>query len=300
MSVHHRELLRYEYKRFFTWKLWIWIGICFLINIAFFVCKYRESEQDWLYQEVVEQYRGISTKEKISDIYEKTNYYSEVLGNHAAVSEEYARGKISDEKFQQFISDYKYAQHSINGWLKVQENACRFEEQGEKTYFLYDVAWEKLFSRDAEWIFVFLMLSLFVPYFYLDQDSDIHTIGESYFRYRKVKRCRLYFAMAIVTILKVLWILSEWIVILSVSSLPDAGAAVCSIAVCREVRATISLVEFYWFRNLLILIKSVLDLFFLCFLSNKMKNKMQTTVILLIYLLVTNFWCIELLKWGLK
>lgn len=296
MSVRCREMFRYEYKRLFSRKLWLWIGICFLLNLAGLICKYRENEDDFLYREIVEQYRGVSTEEKISDIYEKTAHYILVLENHAAVAEEYARGNVSDKEFQQFIADYKYAERSIDSWVKVQEKAGRFAEQGKTTYFFYDTAWEKLFENNADWIFLFLLMTLLVPYFYLDRDSDLYGIAKSYANYQRMEQYRLYGAVAVVLFFRITGILSELLVILSVSSLPDALSTVCSLEKCRNVGASVTLLQFYIVRNLLLLLKSVVDVFLLKFMSEKIRNKMQTTIILLIYLAVTNFYCIELLK----
>lgn len=296
MSAHHKEIIKYEYKRFFSWRLWIWIGACCVLNMLLWGFKYNESEQELIFKEIVEQYRGISTKEKICDIYEKTEYFSWVLDQHLVVAEDYARGDISDEEFQHFMDDYKYARKTINGWLKLYENANRFEKQANTTYFFYDVAWEKLFRNDMGCIFIFLSITLWIPYFYLDRDSALRPIEESYFNYKKIKRYRLCYAMLLGVVLQMVWTILELGIVLSMSTIPDASATVCSISVCKEVSGTISIIQFYVLKNLAFLLKRIIDVGFVYFISEKFKSKMQTTVFTLVYLAITNLGYVEILK----
>lgn len=296
MSIQCKEIRQYEYKRFFSKGLWCWIAICCVITIALLGYRYKENEQDTVYKEIVEQYHGIVTQEKINDIYEKTMYYSQVLNNHVLITEDYARGNISDEEFQQFMNDYKYAKRTIEGWKKICLKAEQFENQTCKTYFFYDVAWEKLFQNDIQIVSIFLISSVFIPYFYYDKESNMCCIAESYSNYQEIKKYRLHIAITWILILQILWMLVEAFMVCCMSSIPDATATVCSLETCKEVSESFSLMKFYILKNLTLLVKRVIDIFLLCFASEKLENKMQTTIIGLVYLVITNWYYIELVK----
>lgn len=257
---------------------------------------YKDSEQNLLYQDVVKLYEGNSNSEIIEDIYLKTEYYVQILNEHAMISEKYARNEISDAEYEQVISDYKYAKVYINGWEKLWENAKRYEQQKKLAYFFYEVSWEKLFHNDIQWIFTFLMVILLLPYFYMDRITKFCVIGESCYNYKKQEKCRLYFAIFIMLILQILWIAVELLTVLSQSSIPYPNAAACSLKIFAEIRPTISLAQIYILQNLLLLLKRCLDvvLIFLC--AKKLKSQMVTTVFSLIYLLSTNYFYIEALK----
>ena len=68
MKVKTNKLLQLEYKRFFTNKLWICIAIFLLVNSIIWGYKYKEREEDIIYNEMVEEYRGKATAEKIQQI----------------------------------------------------------------------------------------------------------------------------------------------------------------------------------------------------------------------------------------
>lgn len=296
MSTCYKQRLFYECKRFFTKWVWIWITICFLLNIVIEIHTYQESEQDIIYKEVVNQYVGISEQEKIIEIYDRTEYYSQVLDDHAEISEKYAKNEVSDEDYAQFIADYKYAKNHLDAWIKLQENAHRYEQQEHVSHFLYDVSWTKLFENKIQWLFTFLMIMLLMPYFFLDKDSNFDRIGESYYRYKKQERYRFCLAATLITLLQVLWNISELLVLLSQSSLPNPTAPACSLEIMEQVNPEVSLLIFYVIWNMAFLVKRLWDVVITFFVALKCKNQMVTTVIMLVYLLVTNFYFSEFLK----
>lgn len=299
MSTCYKQRLFYECKRLFPKWAWVWITICFVINIVIGIHTYQESEQDITYKEVVNQYVGISKQEKISEIYSRAEYYSQILDDHAAISEKYAKNEISDEDYAQFIADYKYAKNHLDAWLRLQENALRYEKQESTTHFLYDVSWTKLFENKIQWVFSFLMIMLLIPYFFLDRESSFYVMGESYYRYKKQERYRLYLAVAVIMLIQVLWDTSELLVLLSLSSLPNPTAPACSLEIMEQVNPKVSLLVFYVIQNITFLVKRILDVVITFFVALKCKNQMVTTVIMLVYLLVTNFYFTEFLKWIL-
>lgn len=296
MSICYKEIRQYEYKRFFSKGVWCWIAICCVITTVLLGYRYKENEQDLVYKEVVEQYHGIATQEKIRDIYEKTMYYSQVLNDHVLVTENYARGNMSDEEFQQFMDDYKYAKRTIEGWEKLCLKAEQFENQTCRTYFFYDVAWEKLFQNDIQIVLIFLISSLFIPYFYYDKESNVCCIAESFFNYQEIKKYRLRMAIVWILMLQILWMLVEICMVCYMSSIPDATATVCSIATCKDVAESFSVMKFYILKNLTLFIKRVIDILLLYFVAEKIESKMQTTIIGFAYLAITNWYYMELLK----
>lgn len=291
---------KYEYKRLFSPKLWCWIAICCLVNIVLWGFKYKETEQDTIYREVVNEYTGIATKEKIKEIFEKTEYYSQVLEQHVFITEEYAKGNISEEEFQHFMDDYKYAKKYINGWLRLQENAARFEVQDKDTWFFYDVGWNRLFENDVQIIFVFLFITLLIPYFYQDKDSNLCFIYESYFDYAKIKKLRVYYAIILFAVLQVIWIVVEIVTVLFMTSIPDMASSVCSLEIYAGVKDSISVIHFYTFKAVLLFLKRVVDVLFTYLMAEKLKSKMMATIIILIYLMITNLYYVEVLKILLK
>lgn len=299
MEIEPKEIFKYEYKRCFFRKMQLWMVFCFLISGALFWFEYRESNQDVLYKDIVEPYRGLATQEKIDEIKEKTAYYQQVLAIHQETSDLYARDKISDEEFDAFIKDYRHAKKYVDSWLKLCDNALRFEAQESQTYFFYDVAWGKLFANKIGWPFLFLFITLLVPYFYLDIDSKQQEIIQSYCGYPKLRQYRLRFAAISVVLLQILWAATELTVILLVSSLPDKGMSACSLSVCSQISSSVSLLQFFVLKNLLLLLKRAVDSGVLYCLSGRIKNKMVATVLLLIYLLITDMYYLELLRWVL-
>lgn len=300
METCYKQRLLYECKRFFKKWVWLWIAICFILNIVIGIYTYQESEQDTIYKELVNQYQGSAEQKKISEIYDRAEYYSKVLDQHAQISEKYAKNKVSDEDYAQFIADYKYAKSHMDAWLRLQENAYRYEKQESVPHFLYDVSWTKLFENKIQWVFTLLMLTLLVPYFFLDRDSNFYQIGESYYGYKKQETCRLCLALTVILLLQVLWDISELLVLLSQSSLPNSNAPACSLEILRQVSPEVSLGVFYGIRNITLLIKRICDVMILFFLTSKCKNQMVTTVMILVYLLATNFYFMEFLKWILS
>lgn len=300
MSAQYKLVCKYEYKRMFSRKIWCWIVICFLVNIVLWGFKYKETEQDAIYREIVNEYTGIATKEKIDEIYQKTEYYAKVLEQHVFIAEEYAKGNVSEEEFQHFMNDYKYAKKYINGWLKLQDNAARFEIQNKNTWFFYDVGWNKLFENDVQIIFVFLFITLLIPYFYQDKDSNLCLVYESYFDYAKIKKLRVYYTIMLFGVLQVIWIVAEIGTVLFMTSIPDMASSVCSLEICTGVKDAISVIHFYAFRNLLLLLKRIIDVLFVYLMAEKLKSKMMTTIIILIYLMITNLYYVEVLKTLLK
>ncbi len=68
MKIKTNNLLQLEYKRFFTNKLWICIAIFLLVNSIIWGYKYKEHEEDIIYNEMVEEYRGKATAKKINKL----------------------------------------------------------------------------------------------------------------------------------------------------------------------------------------------------------------------------------------
>lgn len=292
-----RKLIcKYENKRMFSRKTWCWIVICCLMNTILWTFKYKETEQDIIYREVVSQYTGIATKEKIEEIYEKTEYYLQCLEQHVYITEEYAKGDVSEEEFRHFMEDYKYAKKYINGWLRLQEKATGFEIQDEETYFFYDAGWSRLLKNDVQIVFVFLFITLLIPYFCQDKDSKLSSIYESYLDYVRIKKIRVYYAIILFGVLQVIWIIVEIITVLIMTSIPNITSPVCSLEICNGVKETISLIHFYVFKCLLSLMKCGVDVWVTHLMSEKLKSKMLTTIIILIYLLTTNLYYVEVLK----
>ena len=299
MQMNHREIFKYEYKRCFFWKMQLWVLLCFCISAAFFWYEYRESEEDVLYKDIVGLYQGASSQQKIDEIKEKTAHYAQALIDHDAIANLYARNGMSDEEFEQFMEDYRHAKKYMNSWERLESNALRFEEQSSSTYFFYDTAWNKLFSNQIGVPFLLLLIPLLIPYFYLDADSGFESMGESYCNYRQIKKYRLRFALIFLLLLQVIWMAKEFVVILFTSSLPHADMSACSLSVCSEISGSVSLLLFYILRNIILLLKRILDTFLIYFLADRIKGKMQTTVIILIYLLATDWYYLELLRWLL-
>lgn len=296
MKVKTNKLLQLEYKRFFTNKLWICIAIFLLVNSTIWGYKYKEHEEDTIYNEMVEEYRGKATPEKIKQITERTEYYKQVINIYLEVTDDYARGKISDEQFENYIEDYKYAKYHIKALERLSTHAKRFSKVNSETYFFYDVSWIKLFQNHIEWPFIFLVVILFVPYFYLDYDSGIYNVNASYYRYRSVLHFRLKFSVFILMFLQTVWFLTEIGIILSLSSLPDFASSACSLQNFTEVSPAVSLLLLYIEKIALIFISDVLAIFILYFLSMKIRNKIQAAIIMIIYLPAAQYLCMELLR----
>lgn len=299
MPMAPKEIFKYEYKRCFFRKMRLWMVLCFLISCVFFWFEYREGEADILYKDIVGQYRGVATQEKIEEIQEKTAHYQQVLAREAEVLDDYARDKISDGEFNVFIEDCRHAKKYMNSWLRLQENALRFENQEGETYFFYDTAWGKLFANKIGWPFLFLFITLLVPYFYLDIDSGQQEIIQSYCGYPQLRGYRLRFAAVSIVLLQMLWAALELFVVLLASSLPDRGMSACSLAVCQNIGDSVSLLQFFVLKNLMLLLKRGVDVCVLHFLSGRVKNKMAATALLLIWLLITDMYYLELLRWAL-
>ena len=299
MQMNHREIFKYEYKRCFFRKMQLWMVICFCISAAFFWYEYRESAEDVLYKDIVGLYQGASSQQIIDEIKEKTAHCAQALIDHDAIADLYARNGMSDEEFELFMEDYRHAKKYMNSWKRLEENALRFEEQSSLTYFFYDTAWNKLFSNQIGVPFLLLLISLLIPYFYLDADSGFEPMGQSYCNYRQIKKYRLRFALVSLLLLQTIWMAEEFVVILLTSSLPHADMSACSLSVCSEISSSISLLFFYILRNFILLLKRILDTILIYFLADRIKGKMQTTVILLIYLLVTDWYYLELVRWLL-
>lgn len=299
MRVEANKTLTYEYKRLCSGKTWILIALCLIANILFWNIIYKDSEENYLYQEVVESYEGEANSETIEEIYDKMEYYTRVLNEHAVISEKYAKDEISDAEYERMISDYKYAKVYINGWEKLWENAKRYEQQKSGAYFFYEVSWERLVDNKVQWIFTCLLVILLIPYFYLDKSTKFWTIGESYYKYEKQERIRLYFVIFVVLILQTIWIEGELLTVMFQSSLPLPKAAACSLEAFAEVKPTISLVQVYIVQNLLLLLKRCLDVALLSECAKRSKSQMVATVIALIYLLSTNYYYVEILKYIL-
>lgn len=299
MPMEPKAIFKYEYKRCFSWKMQLWLLLCFLIGVALFWFEYRENQEDILYKDIVEQYQGSVTREKIDEVKEKTAHYQQVLAREMEVLDDYARDKISDEEFHVFIEDCRHAKKYRNSWLRLQENVLRFEVQDKETYFFYDTAWGKLFVNKIDWPFLLLFSSLLVPYFYLDLDSGQQEIIQSYCGYPQLRRYRLRFAAVSVVLLQILWEAAELVVALFASSLPEGGMSACSLAVCQEIGDSVSLFQFLALKNITLLLKRGVDVGVLYLLSGKIKNKMVVTVLLLIYLLVTDRYYLEVLRWVL-
>lgn len=255
MQMEPKEIFKYEYKRCFFKKMQLWMLFCFLIGIALFWFEYRESQEDILYKDIVGQYQGPVTQEKMEEIKEKTAHYEQVLAREAEVLDDYARNKISDEEFNVFIEDCRHAKKYRNSWLRLQENVLRFEVQDKETYFFYDTAWGKLFANKIGWPFLFLFISLLVPYFYLDLDSKQQEIIQSYCGYPQLRRYRLGFAAVSIVLLQILWAAAELAVVLFVSSLPGKEMTVCSLAVCQKTVDSVSLLQFFVLKTMILLLK---------------------------------------------
>ena len=288
MKQEYKQLLRYEYKRLFPVSAWICIV---LFTAAFFLLSwktYGETEEDRCYREVVQEYRGIATSEKIEEIIERAEHYQTVLDTHYQTAEEYARGKVSDDEFQEFMDDYYYAKEYISGWSKLKERALRYQEQEQKTYFLYDTTWEKLFENKVDILFVFLMILCFIPYFYKDVDVRWKSIGESYKGYRELKKQRLFLAIFLVLVMQALWCMGELGILLITDAIPDSHASMCSLLAGAGMRESVSLREVYIIRTVLLLAKRVLDLCVLNFMAEHGENKMMGAAVIVVYLLVTD------------
>lgn len=288
MKQEYKQLLRYEYKRLFPVPTWICI---ILFTAAFFLLSwktYGETEEDRCYRDVVQEYRGIATSEKIKEIIKRAEHYQTVLDTHYQTAEDYARGKVSDEEFQAFMDDYYYAKEYISGWSKLKEHALRYQGQEQKTYFLYDTAWEKLFENKVDILFVFLMILCFIPYFYKDVDVRWKSIGESYKGYQELKKRRLFFAIFLVLVMQAVWCMGELGILLITDAIPDSHASMCSLLEGAGMRESVSLLGFYIIRTVLLLIKRIVDLLVLKFLSDHGDNKMLAAAVLLVYLLITD------------
>ncbi|MGN0249879.1 MAG: hypothetical protein ACI4EH_00735 [Oliverpabstia sp.] len=288
MKQEYKQLLRYEYKRLFPVSTWICI---IMFTAAFFLLSwktYEETEEDRCYREVVQEYRGIATSEKIEEIIERAEHYQTVLDTHYQTAEDYAKGKVSDEEFQDFMDDYYYAKEYISGWSKLKEHALRYQGQEQKTYFLYDTAWEKLFENKVDILFVFLMILCFIPYFYKDVDVRWKSIGESYKGYQELKKRRLFFAIFLVLVMQAVWCMGELGILLITDAIPDSHASMCSLLAGTGMREGVSLLGFYIIRTVLLLIKRIVDLLVLEFLSDHGDNKMLAAAVLLVCLLITD------------
>ena len=82
----------------------------------------------------------------------------------------------------------------------------------------------------------------------------------------------------------------------NVYGIPNITSPVCSLEICNGVKETISLVHFYVLKCLLGLMKCGVDVWFTYLMAEKLKSKMLTTIIILIYLLATNLYYVEVLK----
>lgn len=296
MQDRQGALFRYERKRFFSIKFFIWFGLCFLVSLVLFWTEYREKEKDLLYKEIVERYQGVESPEKIDEIKEKTLYYQQSLADYRENAELYSRDQMSDEDFELFLEDYRHAKKYISGWERLHVKAIQFENCSSTEYFFYDKAWEQLFKNKISIPFILLFITLLVPYFYLDSDANLEAIGNSYCHYQKLKKNRFGLALIFVLAFQILWIIGELLIIVCTSSLPFGGASVCSLSVCDKVSDSVSLIQFYILRNILLLLKRCVDTTLLYMLADKIRHKMQTMVILILYLLATDLFYLELLK----
>lgn len=287
------KTLFFEYKRLFSNRIWVVIALCFAISLVFWSYRYKDLEEDLIYKEVVEQYRGNATDEKREDISYKMEYYTRIINEHFTISEKYAKDEISTAEYKEIIADYNYAKANWKGWEKLWENTNRYTQQKNSADYLYEVSWEKLLDNDLQWAFTFLMIILLIPYFYLDRETGFYAMGESFWKYKYQKKNRLCFALVIILLLQVLWIASEHAVVIFQSSIPDPNAAACSLKMLTQIKSGISLGQVYLVKNLLLLLKRCLDVVLLFFAAEKVRGKMLTTVIGLLYLLATNYYYMD-------
>lgn len=288
MKQKYKLFWYFEWKRLFPVSAWVCI---FLLSLAFYFLSwknYKATEEELCYREVVQEYRGIVTPEKIAEIMERADYYQMVLDTHYQTAEDYARGRVSDEEFKKFMEDYYYAKEYISGWDKLKEHALRYQEQKQKTYFLYDIAWEKLFKNKLNILFIFLMILCFVPYFYKDMDVNWKSISETYIGYKKIKRKRLLLAIFLVLILQILWIAGEAGILLAVDGIPDSFASACSLLAGESMGENLSLQGLYILKIAVTLAKRVVDILFLKLFSDRVDNKMLAAAIWLVYLMVSD------------
>lgn len=284
MKQEYKLFWYYEWKRLFSVSTWVCILLLSAVFFFFSWKSYEETEEARCYREVVQEYRGVVTVEKIEEIVEKAEHYQMVLDTHYQTAEDYARGKVSDEEFEKFMGDYYYAKEHITGWNRLKEHALRYQEQGQKTYFLYDIVWEKFFQNKLNMLFVFLMILCFVSYFYKDVDVGWKSIGETYSNYGKVKRWRLFFAILVTIVLQIIWMAGELGVLFAVQGIPDSYASACSIMAGAGMSDTISLQELYIVKTIVTLVKRVVDIFLLKLLADRVDNKMLTAAVWLVYL----------------
>lgn len=296
MKARKKTLCGLECKRIFSIKVILWMVVCLGVNLFLWMTTYRETKQDQIYYEVLEIYRGKSNAEKCGEIFERTAYYKRILDEHALNSDAYAKNKIGEDEYQILLQDYKFGKRTISGWERLQANAERFENMTEETYFLYDVAWEKVFQKDAEWVFNLLLITLLIPFFYMDRDAEYHSILQSFCHYKRLKQYRLFLAIATVLLLQLIWMITEGLVSLSMTDFPDSGATLRSLPSFAETQTSFTLSQFLMIMIGLKLLKRVLDVYILSLLSHKIQSKIQTTVLAVCYLLASDWYITTLFK----
>ena len=287
MKYLYRAAFSLEVKRIFTKKMFILIVSCFILSIVMWIIEYRESEKDFLYREVVQQYVGISNQEKINDIKNKVTYYSKILDEHTLIAEQYAKGEIREEEFQKFITDYKDAKIYLKSYQMIRENAIRFEKQKKTSYFLYDIKWKKIFENDVQWIFIFMMLSLTIPYLYMDRETKYYSMGKTYSKYSKIEWYRVLFVSCIITALQIVWLGTELCIIILRGSISNIDFTACSLEKFKELPENITLGTCLLMREIFMILKRSMDVFAVYFLSRKV-NYITTAIVMLVYLLISD------------
>ena len=295
MEVKRKDLLQYENKRFFSKKLWVCIIIFFVINSIFLGYRYKETKDDIIYKEIVNEYKGESTTEKNQQIIDNAIYYNNIIESYLEVTDEYARGKINDDVFEKYISDYNYAKHHINALERLSDHAKTFLKSDSKTFYFYDVAWDKLLDKHIDWSFLFMTIILFVPYFYIDYDTKIFAINNSYYKYKKILHFRLKYAICVIILLQVVWFAMELGIVNIFSSLPDAFSSACSLQGFTSVHSIISLLSLFVIKMIIFIIADILAIVVLYFISAKLRNKILATILMIFYLPLSWYVCMELL-----
>ena len=281
---HSQSILSYEiHKLVCKRELWIALLVLLLFKTVWIEVQYPQNGNydTAIYHSYMTQLSGEATQEKAEWIDEEIESITAAKENYNSMRSAYLSGKLSVEKYLEFLDDFNYACKHEAMAQRLLERKQHLEKMqdlhGTPGQYLYDFDWEALFSAMPD-IVLYLFLILLCTGIFSDEYSALHGCPMALVRTTARGRNTLFGAKflsaAIVSgLFALLTVLLEAQYVSSHYLLPNSNAPLFSLLTFQNTRTDITLGQFLTVKFILQVAVCVLVSLFLCLIGSYVKSK---------------------------
>lgn len=232
-----KSIAAFELKKIFTTGIGVILVLLACTKIGIAVHSYYfDNEEDTIYRTYMDALAGPITEEKKAYIAKEKMHIYETLMQRSTYDAMFDSDMISEEEYESFLKEYHLCTFKEQVLPEIEERAEYIEENGNTPWFVYDNGYNRLFSAEADYLCLLIVILLGGDLFAKEYSTGMFKIISATKNGRgKVTHIKLISALSFVFVFTGLFNLVDYLWISLSFSLPMWNAPICSLPQFCEI-----------------------------------------------------------------